>query len=273
MPYACRIEADSVNESGDRLTTFVCTYPRMIHSEVLTHRSLSRNSSSSRAIPSEKLIEQVLTDPAMPVWWGKNQKGMQAREELAGQPLRTSQYLWLKARDKAVEVVRDMLNSGLHKQICNRVLEPWMWITVIISATEYENFFALRCHEDAQPEIRRIAEMMQAEYRTSEPIARVSGEWHLPFIDATDILNVKTLNTLRKLSVARCARVSYLTHDGVHDPAADLALHDRLAGSVPPHMSPFEHVARAAPGEQSGNFSGWSQYRKQFENESVRRRI
>jgi thymidylate synthase ThyX len=242
---------------------------------MLTHRLFSRNSSSSRAIPSERLIQQVIDDPVLPVFWGKNQAGMQAREELGANDYFKARELWLAARNEAVASVRCLHAAGLHKQLANRLLEPWMWITVIISATDFDNFFALRCHPDAQPEIQKIAKMMRESYERSVPhlvTEEGANGWHLPFLKIEDYKNnpLHTFNDLRKLSVARCARVSYLTHDGQHDPEVDLMLHDRLAASG--HWSPFEHVAEAAPGKGSGNFQGWEQYRKMFRNEHLGRK-
>lgn len=183
-------------------------------------------------------------------------------------------------------VYAESLHSlGVHKQIANRILEPWMWITVLISSTEYNNFFNLRCHKDAQPEIAKIAYMMLEEYKKSEPKTLVDGDWHLPLLSDRNELIVDYLgksfklplpilyNYLKKISVGRCARVPYLTHDGKRDPQADIDLHDNrllhpLSPSDPDHMSPFEHVAMASPGEKSGNFTGWHQYRKDFPNEN-----
>lgn len=259
MAYAARIERDSVNEFGNRLTTFVVTYPRFVHSEMMTHRVFSRNSSSSRAIPNHKLILQIQLDPAGPVFWGKNQSGMQAKEELSAKQISMAQAEWIEARDCALLHARRLANLGAHKQIVNRILEPWMWITVIITATEWENFFNLRCHIDAQPEIQKIAYMMRDLYETSIPQSLGKFEWHLPFVE------VDEMGDYRKslaLSVARCARVSYLTHDGQHDPEKDLQLAQRLNAAK--HLSPFEHQAtpirldRATP---AGNFVGWHQHR------------
>lgn len=268
MGYKCEVLLDSINTSGDRLTTFCVAYPRMIHSELLTHKMLSKNSSSSRAIPVEKMIEQVERDPVTPVYWGKNQKGMQAREELNGAEKIGSLATWLDARTEAVEHARKLISFGCHKQIVNRLLEPWMWITVLISATEYNNFFNLRCHKDAQPEIAKIAYMMLEEYKKSTPHVHPVESLHLPLTtDYYDLLDAGySINQIKKVSVGRCARVSYLTHTGKRDPQADIDLHDRLIESG--HWSPFEHVAMASPGERSGNFTGWHQYRKDFLNEN-----
>jgi thymidylate synthase ThyX len=258
MPYRAEVLLDSVSPANVRLTTFVLTYPRFVHAELLTHRVFSRNASSSRAIPVKKLIDQVADEPVLPVWWGRNQPGMQARDELDADMKATAQAIWLEQRDVAVAAARRLVDLGSHKQIVNRILEPWMWITVVLSGTTFDNFFWLRCHQDAQPEIRTLAELMREAYRASAPRSLAAGDWHLPFLRDDD--TGLPLEAQRKVAVARCARVSYLTHFGVRDVEKDLELHDRLL--VDQHLSPFEHVAMAC-GEpiSDGNFTGWRQYR------------
>jgi hypothetical protein len=228
----------------------------------MTHRLFSRNSASSRAIPNEKLSSRVEADPVMPVYWGQNQSGMQAVDEIDRRSQILAESVWLNAREEMLVASNRLAQLGVHKQLCNRLLEPWMWITVIVTATEYENFFHLRCHPDAQPEIQKIACMMRDLYRTNGPRLLKVGMWHTPYIQPNEELShLQELN----VSVARCARVSYLTHDGKREIESDLKLFDRLQSSG--HWSPFEHVARATPGVQSGNFSGWKQYRKCFYDE------
>lgn len=261
MSWSARVLCDSVNPVGCRLTTFELTYPRFIHAEFMTHREFSRNASSSRAIPIRKMMRQVLEDPAAPIFWGANQKGMQADQELSGWRQALARRLWYGSRGAAVGVAWLANKIGLHKQIANRVLEPWMWITVICSSTSFENFFHLRDAPDAQPEIRYLAQLMRTAYDASVPRALPVGAWHLPLIqdDEWD----EPLPLLVKVSVGRCARVSYLTHDGRRDRREDVALHDRLAHSG--HWSPFEHVAVAWDVDtRVGNFEGFGQYRKVF---------
>jgi len=262
--YSAKILADSIGPTGHRLTTMEITYPRFVHSEFMTHRMFSRNSASSRAIPIAKMIERVQYDPVMPVWWGKNQSGMQAAEELEGEALSRATMEWIRARESAVGHVKTLMEHGLHKQIANRLLEPWMWITVIVSATEWSNFFHLRCDPQAQPEIQKIAYMMQDLYYNNTPTFCDSGDWHTPLWFDTDS---GTTQERCKVSVGRCARVSYLTHDGKRDLQADVDLCDRLVASG--HWSPFEHVAQATDTDDwYGNFHGWRQYRKTFEGEN-----
>lgn len=265
MAYEVKIIRDSVARHGKRLTTWELTYPRFVHAELMTHRLFSRNSASSRAIPIEKMIERVLTDPAMPVYWGKNQSGMQAATELDRDEISSAREEWLQARDSAVCHARELQAKGVHKQIVNRLIEPWMWITVILSATEFANWFHLRDHKDAQPEIREVAARMNELYHSARPMPLKVGEWHMPLTGFAGDEHLSPEDML-KVSVGRCARVSYLTHNGERDVQADIDLCDRLSKSG--HWSPFEHVARAMEtATPSGNFIGWRQYRKLFSNE------
>ena len=328
MPIKAEIIADSLSPANNRLTTYVLEYPRFVHAELMTHRVFSKNAASSRAIPIEKMIEQVQINPSLPVWWGKNQSGMQANEEL--DDVTKSEYLsdfgqddqkmilsnvqglisgkfiynltdrekakkiWLEARDSAIEYVRKLNTIGLHKQIANRILEPWFHIKIILSGTEFENFFALRVHKDAQPEIRELARQMLELYNASKPKKLKAGEWHIPFGDNMDEAKIESLveeaveshprkgqigglgdsikqDLKKKIAVARCARISYLNFEGKDDYAADIKLCDRLFGSVPRHLSPAEHVAMALADRNvwSGNFQGFKQYRKFFAQENL----
>ena len=269
MAYSAKILKDSISPLGHRLTTFEVTFPRIVLAEFNTHRMFSRNSASSRAIPVEKMLSRVKDDPFVPQYWGKNQKGMQANAEVSDEDQMVAQTIWLCARDNAVQTALSLSRVGIHKQITNRLLEPFMWHTVIVTATEYQNFFALRCHPDAQPEIRRIAEMMRELYEGSTPTQLGVGEWHLPLIgdDETDLFALG-VEAVKQISAGRCARVSYLTHDGKRDPQADVELCERLR--VSGHMSPLEHVACALDtNDVIGNFKGWKQYRKEFVGEAV----
>ena len=276
--YSAKIIADSVNPVGDRLTTFELCYPRMVHAELMTHRVFSRNSASSRAIPTSTLMERIAETPVMPKWWGKNQSGMQAREELAGDTLTQAQEVWLEARDNALHFANKLRELGLHKQIANRIVEPWMFITVIVTATHYSNWFHLRDDPNAQPEIAWVAREMRKLYDANQPKEIAVGDWHLPYVEREntshplyveipkDLPFGSARGFLRKISTARCARVSYLTHDGMRDYIKDIELHDKLTGNG--HWSPFEHVAEAdGESNRHGNFVGWRQYRKMFKGE------
>jgi thymidylate synthase ThyX len=311
---SARIIADSLSPAGKRLTTFVLEYPRFIHAEFMTHRLFSRNASSSRAIPVEKQIRRVIDDPAMPVYWGKNQAGMQAAEELSdrcsvhpapvGQPgggpffLRVSprdqvKEVWLEARDNAVASVMNLQRLGLHKQLASRPLEPWMWITVVCTATEFGNWYNLRYHKMAQPEIQVLAQRMYEAHEDSIPTIMRPGDWHLPFVTNKDWLQLEDFITkhpehnaylLQKISAARCARVSYNNHDGsAPDLLSDCELYERLMSGFPKHASPTEHQACVPYDHQDpvtsdydwlsdlkddlkphlrSNLQGWVQFRK-----------
>lgn len=278
-----QIVLDSSNPAGDRLTSWLLTFPRFILAEVNTHRVFSRNTSSSRAIPVKKIIDQVKNDPAMPIYWGKNQPGMSAREELDDTvtdifrtidgrlcPLTRKQaakHDWLQMRDLAVAQAEKLLEIGLHKQSVNRILETWLWTTTLLSATDFENFFSLRAHPDAQPEFRELANQMLDQYNANVPTRLKVGEWHIPFGDKMP--DESDVSTKLKISTARCARTSYLSFDGDMDVNKDFAIHDKLSTSG--HWSPFEHCAQALDSStQCGNFVGWKQYRKFFQRENRR---
>lgn len=302
MTISAKIIADSISPNGVRLTTMLLRYPRFVHAEFMTHRVFSRNASSSRAIPIEKMIQAVIDDPAMPIHWGKNQKGMQATQELSIDEQRQAMRGWMEAMMDAVDNARMLNELGLHKQIVNRVLEPFSHITVVVTATEWNNFLHLRDHEDAQPEIAELARCVRVELELNDPTPLAYGEWHLPFVTQGDVENVVTylqkgritrdmpslaerFEVLRKLSTARCARTSYLTHDKQNPLLEDdIALYERLVGSSPLHASPTEH--QATPDEyeehegpfhsigwqnqhQHGNLTGWIQFRKTLPNENV----
>lgn len=268
MSIQAKIILDSVGEkSGVRLTTMELTYPRFIHAEFMTHRMFSRNAASSRAIPTKKMLRMVMEDPAMPVYWGKNKRGMAAEEEISGEDQAAARMAWLHARNSAVDYARQMYNLGMHKQIVNRIVEPWKHITVICTATQWSNFYALRRHKDAQPEIHELANRMFEAQEQSTPVER---EWHIPYIQPDEEHYSTELKC--QIGTARCARVSYLTHDGQRNPDKDLTLYERLlTGSGHGHWSPFEHVAKAHEDKnhRSGNIHGWTQYRKMFEGECL----
>ena len=249
LDFNVKILADSYQgECGEeraydsRLVTAELTYPRCIHSEFMTHRQFSRNAASSRAIPIEKMMQNVKEHPFIPLVWGLNQSGMQSRKEHKDKSLCI--FEWGNACQTALFYAKRLNDLGLHKQIVNRILEPWMWITVIATGVDHawENFFKLRCHKDAEPHIQHIAYMMREAYDTSEPNYLGEGDYHLPLFGFDQDFGIKDVETKKKLSTARCARVSYLTHEGERDVEADIKLHDRLAASG--HWSPFEHVAR-----------------------------
>jgi thymidylate synthase ThyX len=247
----------------------------------MTHRLFSRNSASSRAIPTKKLMERIRDHPVEPKWWGRNQSGMAAREELTGVELDLVRHIWHDASRHALKTAEKLREAGLHKQIANRVLEPWMFITVIVTATEYDNWFHLRCSPHAQPEIAWVAYEMQKLHSNCDPKRLDVGEWHTPYVVTDNPEHDLYVSPdeagddplfMAKISTARCARVSYLTHDGVRDLDQDMELHHKLSGNG--HWSPFEHPAEAdAEPNRHGNFIGWRQYRKLFKTEHFGKRM
>ena len=316
MSYSCKILLDSISETGKRLTTFEITFPRIVLAEFNTHRMFSRNSASSRAIPFKKQVEKIQAEPFIPEQFPVNCTGMQPQEYITEENGKEDGAYydcvnwWLAARDSAIEIAENLSESwAIHKQICNRLLEPFQWHTVIVTATEFSNFFKLRCDENAQYEIRRIADLMYEAYHTADPylgmfsnikgmnalhnpvsIQKLKvGEWHCPLVYEEDkmpilawisqndhtkgkasnvIIDQIYNNVKKKVSVARCARVSYLQHSGERSIEKDLELFNRLIGSG--HWSPTEHIATPLedPNQQSGNFYGWLQYRKTFKDEN-----
>lgn len=272
------IVADSTAPSGIRLTTFVLTYPRFIHSEFMTHRAFSRNASSSRAIPVKKQIQMVKENPAMPLAFRANKAGMQAGESFGPFKQFLCRFVWRSACYAAIFFATLMEKLNIHKQYANRILEPFSHITVVCTATDFANFFALRVHPDAQPEIHELAKWMALFYELNTPVQMIEGEVHLPFINPKEINSIINSNiedkhgTLIKMSVARCARVSYLNHEGKEPTMEqDLKLYDRLVGSAPIHASPAEHqaIASSDPTMRSGNFRGWTQYRQLLLNQNI----
>jgi thymidylate synthase ThyX len=275
---AKRILATPHPSGGPTIHTIEARYPRFIHAELMTHRVFSRNASSSRAIPVERTIRTILEDPAVPEFWGKNQPGMQAHEEhfqpISGNIIShralSREEAWLQGRDTMIEIARAYMEAGYHKQIVNRLLEPWSHIIVVITATEWDNFFALRCHPDAQPEMRMLAEAIREEY--NRPIEHNSPDFaHLPYVELEETRQGHTLAQLELVSTARCARVSYRTHDGAKpDYHKDIELAQKLWSSK--HLSPFEHQATpstAMPQASFFNLHGWKSQRYKLEQSQI----
>ncbi|MGL5131022.1 MAG: FAD-dependent thymidylate synthase [Planktothrix sp.] len=242
---------------GMRLITYRLTYPRFIHSELLTHRLFSRNSASSRAIPISKVIQQVKTNPATPIEWGKNQSGMSAREIVTGYDAINCRNAWSDARDAAVCAAESLSGLGLHKQIVNRVLEPFVLMTCLVTSAYWDNFFKLRLHKDAQPEIQHLAKLMAEEKQKSISENTPFQGWHIPYTDKSLSLEDNLV-----VATAKAARISYSNFKG-STLEKDTELVNKLKDSH--HWSPFEHCARAAFNGKSNFGSYWKQYREFFD--------
>ena len=288
---SAKVIADSISPDGVRLTTFELEYPRFIHAEFMTHRLFSRNAASSRAIPVSKMIDLVESNTAKPIHWGKNQPGMSAKEELSAEE---GTMIWLQAMKSAVEYANRYAFAGYHKQLVNRILEPFTMIKVVCTATEFDNFFWLRNHPDAQPEIAELARLMWEEYSTSKPNLLHPNEWHVPyvkfdvisrgyFLDLDDKQEWLTLEDALAVSSSCCAQVSYRKLDDSLEKAREIF--KRLVESKPVHASPFEHQAtpltygmagdtqvKGTTGFDnkgnawSGNFRQWIQHRQLIED-------
>ncbi len=272
-----------------RLITLEVEMHRFILPEFNTHRMISRNFQSSRAVPVEKMIEQVRNDPAMPVHWGKNQSGMQAKEEVTNKI--NSLGHWIDAASSAAYYADKLKHHGLHKQIVNRILEPFMWTKGVVTATEksWKEFFKLRLHKDAQPEIYALAEKIKEAVDSSQPYELKEGEWHLPYLsfgldrqgDAIYYISSEPesygglfLEDAIKISSSCTAQVSYRRLDDSLEKA--VRVYDMLNlpengvyPEDPPHFSPTEHIAKAGDCDivMSGNFqcNDFTQYRKVLE--------
>lgn len=254
-----RVVADSINKNGNRITTFELEYHRFIHSELMTHRLFSRNAMSSRAVPVSKMIEQVRNNPATPIHWGKNQAGMQADNVLMGESLENAKRQWKQSAIYAASQAEIMSSIGSHKQIVNRLLEPFQMMKTVLTATEFDNFFWLRCDPDAQPEIQELANCMFDAMKRSEPEYLKEGQWHTPYVDHWEGVEEhsedfgymiyedgkpKIINEeeAKAISASCCAQVSYRTLNNTYEKAMDI--YSKLASGRKVHASPFENVAK-----------------------------
>lgn len=243
---------DSYNpEFSSRITTMILEYPRIVHSELMTHRVFSRNASSSRAIPVSKVIEQVRTNPAMPVRFGKNQAGMQDAGEYEGSD--SIRDLWKEASRSACSFAAVMNDMQAHKQVINRILEPYQFIRVCVTSTNWNNWFNLRNHPDADPTIHALAETMEKAMEESEPYRLMPDQWHIPFVkeqvsiyeqqffDEDD--NEISLEQALRISASCAAQTSYRKLDNSLEKAEDI--YKKLIESKPCHSSPVEHCGKA----------------------------
>lgn len=270
MTITAKIIAHSVAPNGQQIVTFELEYQRFIHSELMTHRLFSRNAASSRAIPVATIIAQVRDNPAMPIHWGLNQPGMQAANTLSKVLTTSAKFVWKQAANSAAFFAEQLVKIGLHKQATNRILEPFQTMKTVMTATCMDNFFWLRNHEDAQPEIRELARLMWEALQKSTPFELKPGEWHVPYVDvyrdfegvllygtrtskadvgsrvSTFIPYENGLEDALKVSSSCCAQVSYRKLDETLEKA--YMVYNRLVESEPVHASPFEHSATPIQG-------------------------
>ena len=282
-PISAVVIADSISKFGQRITTLELEFPRYILAEFNTHRAFSRNASSSRAIPTKKLISNSEDKFVQPVRYGKNKPGMQAdKENLEGDALKEAMAIWAEMARMTREYCARLSILGLHKQWASRPLEWMSTIKVVVTATDFENFFFLRDHPEAQDEIAYLAQAIKVAMNGSKPKTLRDGQWHLPYV-TDDEKTFLTLPQALQVSAARCARTSYKTVHGVTSTVAeDMALFERLVhnlgnNSEPFHASPTEHQATPSvvngvglsvdesTKDYTGNFQGWKQFRKYIE--------
>lgn len=309
MTFSATVLCDSAAPNGSRVTTIIARFPRPFLAELNTHRMLSKNSASSRAIPVEKQLRSVMIEPYVPERFGINEPGMQSNTHLEGVQHDTAMDTYLRGRDRAVltalellygqQLVQDTFLDGLedipidqfeeglnflkavlksgarakdvlnvHKQFANRIIEPYLFHTVLLTGTDWSNFFALRDHPNAQPEIHQIARLIRTAMAQSTPRELEMGEWHLPFVTAEEQDSVIIMpDEWKMVSAGRSARLSYETHFGIRDPLQDIDLATNLRGNG--HMSPFEHPCTpTSHTDYSGNFRGFLQLRKTFPGEA-----
>lgn len=265
-----QLVADSISDTGTRISTFQLNYWRPILPEMNTHRIFSRNAGSSRAQGFEAKCEEAVSNTFLPGHWNTEQRGMVGGEEFSDE---VKDFIDEQITSLAYRTVEDLklldnqiyLHTGkrIHKQYLNRYLEPFVGVTQLVTSTDWSNFFKLRLAEDAQPEIKDVAKEIFDLLEHHEPVSKAGGNWHLPYITLEDFEKYG-LEICRKISVARCARVSYKAYDGSGDFERDMRLYKRLFESG--HMSPFEHVATPKKGNFY-NLKNWQSLRNILEAE------
>jgi len=322
MKIEAKIIAHSKSSvTGKEIITWELTYPRFIHSEFMTHRAFSRNAASSRAIPVARMLEMVREHPAMPVRFGANQAGMQDKgvdhdglvyckglvhPELIGMPgCPTSleeaiakahvpaDEAWFLAAHNAAEFAGAFADAGYHKQVANRLIESFQWMKTVMTATEDDNWFWLRDHNDADPTIHALASVMWEAKQNSAPVTLTPDDWHMPYFNGSHgrgcwVKDAETdsLEDALAISSSCCAQVSYRKLDDSLEKAKDIFA--KLIESKPCHASPTEHQAKPMRKENwgsnlssfrqtwedgithcdragnlwSGNFKGWVQHRQ-----------
>ena len=249
----------SVGPTNIELVTYLLEYPRFIHGELMTHRVFSRNAASSRAIPFKTMTKRIQEDGVEIIDYQKRHRGMQGSEVFTGWRREVCELVWEDAKNSAIECAERLDRIGVTKQIANRISEPFSTIKVLVTATEWNNFFMLRDHPDAEIHIQLLARKMKEALDGSTPTRLKQGEWHLPFITEEDIMEHRVHDQtyrvdwdgLLQVSAARSARTSYLNNYGKKDYNSDYKLYEQLITNEPQHASPIEHQAQAISEEFS----------------------
>lgn len=289
MSIEAKVILDSISPDNIRLTAIQARLPKVLLAELNTHRAISKNTNSSRAIPNKTFVKK---DSFQPLYWGKNQPGMQAmREEIEN--IEEAEKIWNDCIQYCREASEKLTALGLHKQWANRPNDWHIYCDTLLSATDWKNFFNLRIDPGVQPEMEELAKQIKKALDDSEPNPLDYGEWHLPFIDlAKDmpliedydksrwlvdkkVYDEKILDYLKQISVARCARISYAAFDGDGSISRELDRFHNLVTSKPVHASPLEHIATPfdihfTPYPRDANFFGWRQYRSEIPGNVVR---
>lgn len=285
--------------SGKQLVTFLVDFPRFVLAEFLTHRLYSRNGASSRAIPVAKSIERVTYQPVVPIHFGQNKAGMTAEQEVDEHSQKRAKVVWSTIRKQAIYASEELAALGIHKQVTNRVLEPFSYMRMVVTATELDNFFWLRLHEHADPHINELARVMLFALQESVPTALQPGDYHVPFFGngywTPEIETHYSVTAQQAIehSMSCCAQTSYRKLDMSTEKTEDII--KKLFGGDRAHSSVSEHQATPMavptlsriPSEYliadyiqvmpeathldrhgnfwSNNFKHWSQYRDSIE--------
>lgn len=311
--FAKVILASQATNSRRKVYTLHLRYPRIIHAEMMTHRVFNRNARSSRAVPIKTMLNEIRNDPFIPWHWTRIQAGMQGvggwdqkilLQGAAGLfddvDLSVSrEAAWLHGRDMMADLAESFAKAEYHKQVANRLVEPFMWMDMLVTSTHWANFLHLRDHKDAEPHIRDLAVLVGQALKEAEVQQLKPGEWHLPFVTEEDnklayehvlaqtglsgtLNHMMALDVLKKISSARCARISYKPFDGDGSFERELERFEQLVGNDAVHASPLEHQCTpdelfddvgdeqyfACP-DLHGSLTGFIQFRKTVPNEAI----
>lgn len=260
-------------QTGKEIITFELEFPRIVLAEFNTHNALSKNSSSSRAIPVLTMLEQVRKSPSMPIRFGAANKGMQDAGEhndlvIVSNELAESwggmypDDAWYYAANQAADLAQAFHEAGYAKQICNRLIEPFQRMKVVMTATELANFLWLRDHQAADPTIEALAKEIKRAYINSEAVELDVGDWHVPYFGGEGVgywLKGCGIDLQEALDIsASCAaQASYRKLDDSLEKAKSVVERLNLGVDInePMHVSPTEHQATPIA-ETKGCFGG-----------------